>query len=503
MIGKFKYWFVLLLFAGSLMQGGAQTVESLKKQRKEIEERLKETDKLLKQKKKDEKSSLNRINVLRKNLNERKNLIKNFSSEINYLDNNIGKLTDEKAELERKLVNHKSDYAKLIRKTQSNHHSYSKLMFLLSAENFNQSLRRARYLGEFSDYKKVQVKQIERLKTEIIQKTDSLNRNKLTKNELLKSKEAEAAKIQNDEKAERLLLVGLKNEERKLLAEYKSHQLKREQIDRKIQQVIEDEIRKAEARRKLEEQRQKAAEEARRKAETEARRKLEEKRLADARIAEQKAADKRAAEQRAAEQRAKTTAQSNKKTDTEKQTEVAKPAESTVAVVTPSKTVETPKELATATPKASQEYAYISREAQLLGGSFAANKGRLPWPVERGAISGHFGRQPHPDLKYVEINNKGTYFRAPAGTNARAVFAGEVAKIFSLPGSGNAVIIQHGNYRTVYANLSSIYVREGDRVTAKQSIGKIFTDDQSGQAELQFQIYNDRNLTNPESWIAR
>jgi len=107
-------------------------------------------------------------------------------------------------------------------------------------------------------------------------------------------------------------------------------------------------------------------------------------------------------------------------------------------------------------------------------------------------------------LKHVTTNNKGVYIQTPSGSSARAVFEGVVTQRFSIPGSNNAVIIQHGNFRTVYANLTQIFVREGDHVSAKQAIGKIYTDDESdNKTELYFQIWNGRSLQNPESWIAR
>ena len=146
----------------------------------------------------------------------------------------------------------------------------------------------------------------------------------------------------------------------------------------------------------------------------------------------------------------------------------------------------------------------MSREESLLSGGFEQNRGRLPWPVDRGSISGHYGVQPHPVLKHVQIDNKGTYFLSPSGTNARAVFEGVVERRFSLPGSGNAVIIQHGNYRTLYGNLTNIYVRTGDHVKAKQAIGQIYTDEENGgKTELIFQIWSGLTRLNPENWITR
>lgn len=146
----------------------------------------------------------------------------------------------------------------------------------------------------------------------------------------------------------------------------------------------------------------------------------------------------------------------------------------------------------------------MSKEEKLIAGNFAANKGKLPRPVERGNITGHFGVQPHPYLDKVTVNNKGIYIQSPAGTEARAVFDGVVTKVFAISGSNQSVIIRHGNYSTVYSNLSTVYVKTGDKVTTKQKIGRIFTDTEDGnKTELYFLMYQDKNILNPESWLAR
>lgn len=146
----------------------------------------------------------------------------------------------------------------------------------------------------------------------------------------------------------------------------------------------------------------------------------------------------------------------------------------------------------------------LTKEQQLISGSFASNAGRLPWPAERGFISGRFGVQPHPVLKYVTINNKGIYIQTPAGTLARAVFEGTVSKIFTVPGSNYAIIVQHGQYWSVYSNLTGVSVKVGQKVSAKQSLGRIYTDpDNDNKTELYFQIWKERNILNPESWITR
>ena len=145
----------------------------------------------------------------------------------------------------------------------------------------------------------------------------------------------------------------------------------------------------------------------------------------------------------------------------------------------------------------------LTKEQKLLAGGFEANKGRLPWPVEKGMISGHFGKQQHPLHEHVIIDNKGIYIQTTAGTKARAVYKGEVTSCFIIAGT-YAVIVQHGNYRTVYSNLTSLNVKQGDHVDTKQVIGTIFTDpEQDQKTELYFQIYKDMNIVNPELWIAK
>ena len=145
----------------------------------------------------------------------------------------------------------------------------------------------------------------------------------------------------------------------------------------------------------------------------------------------------------------------------------------------------------------------LTKEQQLIAGGFEANKGRLPWPVERGMISGHFGKQQHPVYSQVTMDNKGIYIQTTAGTKARAVYKGEVTSCFMVGGT-YAVIVQHGNYRSVYSNLSKLNVKQGDMVETKQAIGTIYTDpEQDQKTELYFQIYKDRNILNPELWIAK
>lgn len=150
-----------------------------------------------------------------------------------------------------------------------------------------------------------------------------------------------------------------------------------------------------------------------------------------------------------------------------------------------------------------QSKSTLTKEQQLIAGGFERNKGLLPWPVEKGFISGYFGTHQHPVYEHVTINNKGIYLQTVAGAAARSVYEGEVSGVLVL-GNTYAVIVQHGNYRSVYSNLKDISVKQGDKVQPKQTLGHIYTDaENDNKTELFFQIYHDRTLLDPQPWLAK
>ena len=451
---KFTIIAILLMAVLSVQ---AQTVKELEKQRKQTLQQLESTNKMLNETKKSQKSTLTKLNILSKNINERKTLIKNISVEIGELDSEMNRLSQETVLLNNRLTVLKKDYAKLVQEAHINRSIYAKIMFVLSAKTFDQSYRRFRYLQEYSDYRKQQVKQIERIKTDIAHKSDSIGQHKSTKVEVVKQKEVEAQKLTKDEQKEKVVLTDLKKKEGKLRSDLKIQQKKAADLNNKIERIIAEEIRKAEAKRQA------------------------------------------VIKRREAEERKRLAEEKKSSTPTNTASKETKTTTSKSSADTKSSTTSSPK-----TTTSSVSVSALTKEETLISGNFAANQGRLPWPTSNGFISGHYGVQAHPVLKHVTTNNKGVYIQTPSGSNARAVFEGTVTQVGYFPGSNNLVIIQHGDYRTVYANLTSVYVKSGEKVSAKQSIGKIYTDDDNdNKTELYFQIWKGRSLLNPESWIAR
>jgi septal ring factor EnvC (AmiA/AmiB activator) len=139
---------------------------------------------------------------------------------------------------------------------------------------------------------------------------------------------------------------------------------------------------------------------------------------------------------------------------------------------------------------------------KIVSNDFIKNKGRLPWPTERGVITDHFGEHEHPVMKNVNVRNNGIDITSIANAKARAVFNGDVSKVFTIKGANTTVIIRHGNFYTVYHNLKNVTVRIGDKVTTKQNIGDIYTNTKSGETILHFELWKEMEKQNPEEWLS-
>ena len=144
----------------------------------------------------------------------------------------------------------------------------------------------------------------------------------------------------------------------------------------------------------------------------------------------------------------------------------------------------------------------LTPEEQTLNASFINNKGRLPWPVAKGAKVSDFGSYPHPDVPSVQVDNHGIDIMVEAGTPARAVFEGVVTGVMSIMGT-TVVMVRHGEYLTVYQNLSSASVKKGDKVSTKQTIGTVAKSASSNTYELHFEIWRNDRYVNPNEWLAR
>jgi septal ring factor EnvC (AmiA/AmiB activator) len=148
-------------------------------------------------------------------------------------------------------------------------------------------------------------------------------------------------------------------------------------------------------------------------------------------------------------------------------------------------------------------YDQLTPEEKLISDNFQGNKGKLPWPTERGVVTNRFGRHQHAVLKQVTVQNDGIDISTVQGAEARALFDGAVSKVVAILGANYTVILRHGNFLTVYQNLVNVRVKPGDMVTVKQVLGTVFTDEETNSTLLHIEIWKELNKQNPEDWLSR
>ncbi len=434
----------------------AQTNKKIKKlqsERTTLEKQISDSEKLLKTTKKDVASQLNNLMVISSQITKQQNYVQSVHSEVSALQGDITALQKQLKALEKDLADCKQKYRRAVTQLNRNRLGQSKWKFILSANSFRQMSRRMRYITEYSKYQRAQGDIIRQKEDTIKAKRAELLATKQEKNALLQEGKEQQARLEQQKQDRQKVVNNLNAKQKQLQNTIAQNKKRQKQLDARIDQLIQEEIAAAERRRK--------EAEARRRAEAERKRKEEERRAA--------AANKKAAA-------GKKPSASNKKTSTKP----TKPAERT------------------ATPRFYEE----DNADRAVNGSFQANKGRLPMPITGSYfISAHYGQYNVEGLRGVQLDNKGINITGQPGAQARSVFAGEVTAIFSLGGMQN-VIVRHGSYMSVYCNLASCAVKRGQKVTARQVLGRVATD-ASGNCTLHFQLRREREKLNPEPWLGR
>ena len=148
-------------------------------------------------------------------------------------------------------------------------------------------------------------------------------------------------------------------------------------------------------------------------------------------------------------------------------------------------------------------YGALTPEQELVGNDFRKNKGKLPWPVEKGIITIGYGNHEVPGLRGSSVKNNGIDITSSPGTEVRAVFEGDITKVFGILGANYTVLIRHGEFLSVYQNLIKVRVKSGDKVLTKEVLGEAFTDENDNVATFHFEVWQERNILNPEEWISK
>ena len=465
----------------------APTKAQLKKEQAATQAAKKQSEARLAKLNKDVKASLDSVLILDHQIGKQQQSIDSLNKEIHSLDVTIDTLNAELDRLQRELGVKKKRYAKAMVHLRRNKSVQNQLMFIFSAENFSQMMRRLRYLREYSTFHKAQGELLKEKQLEVKAKQNELLAAKTQKEQNLQTVEQQKRSLQGMKQHAQTQVEFLNKNIATVQQQIKDYQKKEAAINAEIDRIIQAEI---EAARRAEAERKRKAEEARKKAEAEAREKA--RKLAEAKAAAERA--RKAAEAaEAARKAAKTDAERTAaKAAAEKAKAEAKAAEANVKTATKEEKVEREKYEAWKSNDASGD--------ARLSSNFVANKGRLPMPITGSYnVVGHYGNYAVAGLRNVMLDNKGIDIRGQQGCAARAVFNGTVSSVFQYAGT-YIVMLRHGSYISVYSGLSSVSVRKGQSVKTKDALGAV-GQDSDGRYILHFQLRNESTRLNPEQWV--
>lgn len=475
------------LFVGQALFAQQPNRQQLEKQRAALLREISATQEQLTSTKKDRKASLSQLRAINSKLRARQQLIGTINYELGNINSDIGSLRSEIQVMNNNLETLKLSYAQSVRYAYKHRTSESLILFLFSADNFNDAVRRMQYLKKYRDYRKKQAEDIRKAKSKIDDKIAVLSGKKVEKAGLLKTEENQQTKIVKEKLETDKMVQELKGREGELMSEIRKNQ----QTANRIQAAI-----KAEIQKEIEIARKKAEEEARRKAEEQVKREAAEKQAREKAEAEARrravagGGTYKAGSQTVRLNTGRPGSSDNQKPKTESDKPDSKASGTTATEVTP--------------PQPSYKLS-LTPEVQALSNSFAANKGKLPWPVASGYISGVYGRHPHPVYHNVMVENNGVDIATYPSAPVRAVFSGKVIKVTNI--NGFVVMISHGEYFTVYSNLATVSVKVGQTISTKQAIGTAGIN-YDGESMINFQIWqvgntNNSSTVDPSLWIAQ
>lgn len=386
--------------------------QKLEERKAQILKEISENKSRLEAEKKKEKSVLSQISQQKQLIQLRQKLLNTTAKQTRILSDEIYLTQLEMNKLNRELKVLKEDYKKMIVKSYKSRNEQSRIMFILSSENFLQAYKRIQYMKQYAGFRKMQGEEIKEKQNKLVQAEKRLSESKKEKEVVLAQTEKEKQELEKEKQEQERLVKLIQKDKKKISAEISKKQKEAKDIDAKIKKLIAAEI---------------------------------------------AAANKRNAE------KSGTTA---------------------------------PKAGTTAASKF-----VLTADGKVASDNFKANKGKLPWPVAKGYVSLKHGDQPHPIHKNLTIHNSGVEISTEPGSSARSVFGGEVLQVQVISANNKAVYIQHGDFITVYLNLSSVSVSKGQKVSIKQNIGKIHTDS-SGKAVIKFLVLQNTTTLNPETWLS-
>jgi murein hydrolase activator len=492
--------------------------EELEKQRINILAEIKQTQEQLGDLQKSKTVTVQQLLVLQNKLDARKHLIDNINKEMGFLEESIQSTNSDVENLTTTLANLKKQYAELIRFSYKQRISQSLLMFFFSSKSFNDAIHRYQYIKQYKEYRKRQAQEITNTSDELLSKIGDLSEQKKEKDAILAVQQQQQGEIAAETNLKNASVLQIKGKEAELTKQLDDKKKIASNLNNAISTAIRREIEMARRKAELERQ-QKARQEAaiaKQKAKDEAQAKAlameaDRKKLADQNrniTAINKAGTKTLAKSDRNKPSPKNiTNNSNPRLPNLKEnanTNVTNNISNKTSSEPPRPTVISKPPTPTATT--SNYTNDLSNNVRQLSAGFENNKGFLPNPVSGGYICEKFGKVKHP-LYNVYTENFGVDIRTSKGTVAKSIFAGEVSSVFTLPGTGTNVLVNHGTYFTVYSKLENVTVTKGQQIAARQNLGTVRTNEE-GNTQVHLEIWKvGANGTpvklNPEQWISR
>ncbi len=385
--------FVIVILMMSCYVLEAQTRAELEQRRREALNDIEYLDNMLDKTYEEKSESMNELNMIRRKLNLRENVINGLREEQELLEGRmeLNKLAIEMMEEDVDML--VKEYEKAIKHAQKVSKGNPKLAYILASRDINQGYKRLKYLQQVAKYRRREAEIIRELKGEVEENRDKLEKDLIEISELQKREERQRNSLQREQRSQRNVINKLSRKERELRKELEEKRRITKEIENEIARVVEEERRR-------------------------------------------------------------------------------------------------------------EEMIALTPEEKLVGEDFSKNKGKLPWPVERGVITGQYGVHDHPVIKGAKINNIGIEITSGTKEVARAVFKGRVMSVFGISGGNMAVIIRHGNFLTVYQNIVNVKVKPGDEVEAKEYIGDVYFED-GEKSIIKFMVYEEKKRENPEEWLAK
>lgn len=404
----------------------AQNRQKLENEKAKLEKEIASMNAILKETKKKNKMSASELQIIKKKVEQRQQLVNNITSQVNMLNDQIKTTQQSIGEEYRNLEILKQNYAQMLRYAQRNRTATDKLLFIFSAKDYHEAYQRYVFFRRFAQIQRQQMALINKKTSELTSMSQDLMTQKQSQSVLLKQEKAHAATLQKEKQQKEKAVKDIKSKEKQLTQQIKNAEAKKKKLQQQINAAINAEIKKQ----------------------------------------QQLAAQKNAAVNK----------------NTTKTT-----ANNTTAKAQPKK----------------EEYSMLATAKDVeLNKGFEGNKGKLPWPVDKGVIVSSFGVHEHPDIKGVQVENQGIDIRTTKGSSVKSIYEGEVCSVFQGPNGKKVVIIRHGEYMTVYTNMESVSVSKGSKVTMGQKIGTVSTNE-DGQSEINFQVRKGTKTQNPVLWLRR